>query len=131
GEVDEAEDEEQRERHDDREPRLRLLQVLELAAELEVVAVRKLDLALHLRRRLLDEALDVPAAEVDQDRSPSLVRVAVYRADLLDVVHRRDVPERDDPALLRPHARPTDLLDARAERLGQPHDDGRSPVPVD
>jgi hypothetical protein len=78
-EEDEHEDQGERERHDDHEAGLGFLQVLELAAELEVVAVGELHLLMDGLCGLLHEAFGVASAHVDEDADAAL---RIFAGDL-------------------------------------------------
>ena len=76
-EVEQAQDQGQGQRHDDEEPPLGPLQVLELAAPLDRVAGRELHLAADPLLGLLDERADVAAPDVGLDDDPPLAPLAL------------------------------------------------------
>ena len=65
--VEQQEDDEQRHRHDDLEPRLGALQIFELAAPGGVIAGRELHLRGHRLLRVGDVAAEIAVAQIDID----------------------------------------------------------------
>ena len=89
-EVEQQEDDQQRDRHDDLQARLGPLQVLELAAPLDVGAGRELHLVRDRLPRLGDIAAEVAAGDVDEDVDRELAVLGADRgraAGELDLGH--------------------------------------------
>ena len=66
--IEQHEDEEERDRHDQEQPRGRALKVLELAAVFHVIASRELHLRLNRLLDIGDETAEIPASHVGFDR---------------------------------------------------------------
>ena len=95
GHEDEQEDDDERHRHDDAQPRPGLLQVLELSAEFDAVARRELHLLGDLSLGFEDEAFHVASAEVYHDGGTALAHLASDRVDLFLNLEIGDLTESD------------------------------------
>ena len=99
-EIEQHEDDEQRERHDVGEPRLRALEVLELARPRDRVARRQLHVARDGRLRVAHDRNEVAAAHVDVDPARQPRVLALQHRRTVDDAHARDRGERQLRAAL-------------------------------
>ena len=75
--VEQHEDQQQADRHDDRQARLGLLQLLELAGPVDAIAGRQLHVLGDARLRLGDRAAEIAAADAEFDRDEALVALVI------------------------------------------------------
>ena len=99
------------------------MQILELAAELEVVAVWQLDLRGEFLLRFSHPALHVAAPQVHEQRGTALACLAMDRADPLGHREIGDLPQRNQSTVAGAQRQPVEMLHLRAQVFGHAHDD--------
>ena len=121
--VENDEDDQNRQRHDDREPRLGPLGALIFARPLEAIAGRKLDLLIDLRHGLFDRAAQIAAAHVERHAEVAAVAFAVDVVSAVADLHFGQLCQRDALSGGGKQANVGDGLLVPAIRLLIAHDD--------
>lgn len=107
------------------------LEVLELAAELEVVTVGKLHFVVNGPRGLLHEAFGVASTHVDEDADAAL---RIFTGDLHGLRHEDDLgdlAEREHSAVFGAQGEAFDAFEVAAAVFAEADDDGAAAVAFD
>ena len=125
------EDESKRHGHHDTQPSPGLLEVLELATELDGVAFGKFDAIGYPTLRFPYKALHIPIAEVDHDRRPALAEFPGNGCYLLHHTKVGHLAEREQTTVVHTHRQTLEVIDSLTQRLVQSDDDVKASVAFD
>src|SRR5207249_1999693 len=107
------------------------LQVLELPAELEIVAGRELDFLFDAGFRLAHIAFNIAPAQIDKNGGTSLAGFTSDRRDLFKHLESRDLTERHEAPLFRAHGQALHHVNTLARILRKPHDNWNPSIAFD